>query len=79
MRKSESVAKKAKGSTKSAVAAATVAIKKKYYAKKTVQKRLDLLQKYDELVQSRKLDTFLTKKRKRVASKGRRYIPKERK
>lgn len=49
--------------------------KKPYYIKKSVQKRAELALKYKELKRSGKLETFLTKKRKKNASRDRKHLP----
>lgn len=49
--------------------------KRPFYLKKSEQRRLELLAKYEELQASGKLDKFLEKRRKKNAAKDHRYLP----
>ncbi|XP_008300385.1 ribosomal RNA processing protein 36 homolog [Stegastes partitus] len=48
-----------------------------FFLKKSEKKKLQLAEKYQELKKSGKLDSFLSKKRKRNAGKDRRKLPKQ--
>uniref|UniRef100_A0A8C7ZLX1 rRNA biogenesis protein RRP36 n=1 Tax=Oryzias sinensis TaxID=183150 RepID=A0A8C7ZLX1_9TELE len=48
-----------------------------FFLKKSDKKKLELAEKYQDLKKSGKLDTFLSKKRKRNAGKDRKKLPKE--
>lgn len=52
--------------------------KRPFYLKKSEQRRLELLAKYEELKSSGKLDQYLQKRRKKNAAKDHRYLPSER-
>ena len=52
--------------------------KRPFYLKKSEQRRLELLAKYQELQAAGKLDAFLEKRRKRNAAKDHRYLPSSR-
>ena len=49
--------------------------KRPFFLKKSEQRRLELLAKYEELQASGKLDKFLEKRRKKNAAKDHRYLP----
>ncbi|KAK2182555.1 hypothetical protein NP493_348g00000 [Ridgeia piscesae] len=49
--------------------------KKPYFLKKSVEKKLDLAEKYSELKKSGKVEKYLSKKRKKTAAKDRRRLP----
>ncbi|XP_067270893.1 ribosomal RNA processing protein 36 homolog [Pseudorasbora parva] len=51
---------------------------KPFYLKKSDMKKLELAEKYSELKKSGKLENFLSKKRKRNATKDRKHLPKKR-
>ncbi|KAL1251447.1 hypothetical protein QQF64_019243 [Cirrhinus molitorella] len=50
---------------------------KPFYLKKSEKKKLELAEKYSDLKKSGKLENFLSKKRKRNATKDRRNLPKK--
>lgn len=52
--------------------------KKPYYLKKSEQRRLELVSKFDELKKSGRLDKFMEKRRKKNAAKDHRYVPSQR-
>jgi ribosomal RNA-processing protein 36 len=49
--------------------------KKPFYLKKSEQRRLELVAKYEELKGSGKLEKYLEKRRKKNAAKDHRYLP----
>lgn len=49
--------------------------KKPFYPKKSELRKQELLEKYDELKASGKLDKFLAKRRRKNAAKDHRYVP----
>jgi len=49
--------------------------KKPFYLKKSEQKKEELVEKYQELKTSGKLDKFLEKRRKKNSAKDHRYVP----
>lgn len=51
---------------------------KKYYLKKSEKKKHMLLAKYEELKQSGQLDKYMEKRRKKIASKDHRLVPRAR-
>jgi ribosomal RNA-processing protein 36 len=53
--------------------------KKPFFLKKSVQKRLELAEKYKELKKNGRLEKYLTKKRRRNAQRDRRQLPFKRK
>ena len=62
------------GTEKQAVASG----KKPYYLKKSEQRRLELVAKYEELKKAGRLDKFMEKRRKKNAAKDHRYVPSQR-
>jgi ribosomal RNA-processing protein 36 len=52
--------------------------KKPYYLKKSEQRKMELLAKYQELKSGGGLERFMEKRRKRNAAKDHRYIPSQR-
>jgi ribosomal RNA-processing protein 36 len=49
--------------------------KRPFYLKKSEQRRLELLARYEELQASGKLEQYMAKRRKRNAAKDHRYLP----
>ncbi|KAK3749469.1 hypothetical protein QZH41_013440, partial [Actinostola sp. cb2023] len=52
--------------------------KRPYYLKKSEQKKLELAETYKKLKSSGKLQNYLSKRRKKTASKDRKHIPQRR-
>lgn len=48
---------------------------KPYYLKRNEQRKLELVEKYEELKSSGRLDKFMEKRRKKNAAKDHRYLP----
>ncbi|XP_046847902.1 ribosomal RNA processing protein 36 homolog [Xenia sp. Carnegie-2017] len=52
--------------------------KRPFYLRKSEKKKLELAEKFNKLKESKKLERYLSKKRKRNATKQRKLLPKER-
>lgn len=70
-RKKEGMEKQWKEEQREAVKAG----KPRYYLKKSEKRKRELLAQYEELKQSGRLEKFMTKRRKKNASKDHRYLP----